>query len=83
MGCLKRLFKRPQIQLMCPGTGVLLMNCPVGFGDCIKLQQAIFAFRLNIVGELGTCAFAINHAVNYGMHDMDTGFRAQWNVKSS
>ncbi len=57
---------------MCPRAGVLLMNSPVGFGNGIKLQQAVLALGLNIAWELGACAFAINHAVNNGMDDMYT-----------
>ena len=34
---LKRLFERPQVQLVRPGAATLAVQCPVGVGDCVGL----------------------------------------------
>ena len=67
----KRFFEWSQVEFVSSGACRLTMKCQIGIRDRVDAKQAVFAFRANIVGEVGGCVFALDDAVYDDMRDME------------
>ena len=67
----ERLFVRPEIDLVRPGTVVLAMKMPVAVGDRLDVQKTVGAGLFLAIGHARQQALALDAAVDDDMRDVD------------
>src|SRR3546814_8059219 len=61
----------PQVEFLCPGAALLMVQRPVSLRDGVDVQQAVRATLIGQIGHLRQKPFARNPAVDHDMRDMD------------
>src|SRR5690554_984645 len=62
----------PKVQLMRPGAARLAVKLPIGFGNVVGVQYAVFLLQRVTLGEVVADEGRVDGTVNDGMGDMNT-----------
>src|SRR5947209_12516758 len=68
---LKHFLIRPEIDFLRPGRALLLVDVPVGLGDCIDAEQSVLAALLQQARSTPKQTLAMYAAIDHGMRDME------------
>src|SRR5690606_41553699 len=61
----------PQIQLMRPGAARLAMKLPIGFGNVVRIQNAVFFLQCVTFGEVIADKGRVDGTINDRVRDMN------------